>query len=528
MRILIVDDDRPTVEAIVNSIAWQALGIDAVLTAYSVAQAKHILQSQVVDIVVSDIEMPKESGLELLEWVRRELGDEIQFLLLTCHEKFTYAASAVRLAAAEYLTKPFDAKILELSLGKVLSKLAQERQLQENSRYGQWRVQNERAEEHHFWLSLFGGATGRPRAEIRQEAEARSLSIDTDGRYRLIVSKITEYEASLEEMGQDLLFYVMESVHSRILYGKEENYRVVRRYGANGFWLFIAVPEGGGDGLCERCANTIRACMEAASVKVTVCVGNECTIEQLPERLVVLEKLIAQSVALYGQAFTENEAVEAAGESQVLEMDKLEKHLLARDKVAMLNYLKEVLHNRTELRTLNERTLYFIQQEVLQAIYAHLMRAGMQASQLFHDESSVRLSDKACRSSVDMLRWINYLLEQTLAYEDDANRQGSLVERINRYIHTHYQLELGRNEIAAEFHMAPEYLAKLYHKKTGKYLKDYIREYKMVQAKRMLRDERVLISDVAAEVGFDNFSYFSTLFKKHAGMTPQEYRRQYK
>ena len=70
MRLLIVDDDIPTVEAIRRSIDWNTFAIDTVEVAYSVAQAKRILQNGQTDIVISDIEMPQGSGLDLLKWVR--------------------------------------------------------------------------------------------------------------------------------------------------------------------------------------------------------------------------------------------------------------------------------------------------------------------------------------------------------------------------------------------------------------------------------------------------------------------------
>jgi len=68
-------------------------------------------------------------------------------------------------------------------------------------------------------------------------------------------------------------------------------------------------------------------------------------------------------------------------------------------------------------------------------------------------------------------------------------------------------------------------LSKMYKKQTGISLKDYISEYRIEQAKILLRKSELLVSDVAEEVGFDNFTYFSTLFKKYTGMTPNQYRK---
>ena len=84
---------------------------------------------------------------------------------------------------------------------------------------------------------------------------------------------------------------------------------------------------------------------------------------------------------------------------------------------------------------------------------------------------------------------------------------------------------ISRDTIADVFFLTPEYLAKVYKRQTGHNLKDYIIGYRIEMAKQLLADDIKSISDISAEVGFDNFSYFSTVFKKYTGITPGEYRR---
>ena len=67
MNLLIVEDDIHTVDAILDSIVWTSIGIDETFVAYNVSQAKRILKSKTIDIVVSDIEMSQHSGMDLLE-----------------------------------------------------------------------------------------------------------------------------------------------------------------------------------------------------------------------------------------------------------------------------------------------------------------------------------------------------------------------------------------------------------------------------------------------------------------------------
>ncbi|NLI20004.1 MAG: helix-turn-helix domain-containing protein [Clostridiales bacterium] len=524
MHLLIVDDDIATVDLIRHTVDWEALSIDKVEAAYSAAQARRILQRGKTDIVISDIEMPQGSGLDLLTWVRQQ-GLEVEFLLLTCHERFDYAASALKLDAAEYLTKPFDPRIMALSLQKTVAAIREKHRLREGSRYGTWRMENLQREEINFWLSLYNGGQPRSREQIRGEIEARGLPIDPDRPYRLVVTRIADSEPRAQELGQALLHYILENAHARHLLDRDDNTRAIRRFGPNGLWYFTAADDRPDAELRERCARVIAACGEAARVKATCCIGRACAIEALSDQPVTLQKLLERSVVYYGQAFTQTEAIAVGEETQVLEIDRLKDMLMRYDKVTLLNTLKEALASRTALRTLSERTLHIVQQELLQVVYAYLADAGVQAPRLFADEDSVRLSDQACRSSLDMIRWANYLIERTFAYDAEMRKTGSLVERIHQFIHEHYQENIGRNEVAAEFHLAPEYLAKLFKKKTDQSLKDAIREYRVEQAKRMLRDPEVRVGDVAGAVGFDSFSYFSTIFKRETGMTPQEYRR---
>ena len=161
----------------------------------------------------------------------------------------------------------------------------------------------------------------------------------------------------------------------------------------------------------------------------------------------------------------------------------------------------------------------------MQVVYADLMKQGIQATRLFYDEISIKLADHAINSTVDMIRWVNYLLEKTFEYEEEVAKSATIIEKINKYVQEHYMEDIGRNEISAEFYLTPEYLAKLYKKKTGINLKDYINEYRIERAKELLRAGEQNISKIAESVGFDNFTYFSTLFKKITGVSPKEYKK---
>ena len=89
--------------------------------AYNIKQAKDILSTRQIDILLSDIEMPQGSGLELLEWVR-EKKLPVECIYLSSYAHFAYAQKALELHSKGYLLKPVSNK----ELGRMLEELVEQ------------------------------------------------------------------------------------------------------------------------------------------------------------------------------------------------------------------------------------------------------------------------------------------------------------------------------------------------------------------------------------------------------------------
>ena len=107
MNLLLVDDEEYMIESIKKNVDWKDFGIDAVYTAFSVKQAQMIMEMADVDVIISDIVMPQESGFDLIEWVRSK-GYRMSVIFLTSYAEFDYARRAIALDSVEYLLKPVD------------------------------------------------------------------------------------------------------------------------------------------------------------------------------------------------------------------------------------------------------------------------------------------------------------------------------------------------------------------------------------------------------------------------------------
>ncbi len=93
------------------------------------------------------------------------------------------------------------------------------------------------------------------------------------------------------------------------------------------------------------------------------------------------------------------------------------------------------------------------------------------------------------------------------------------------YIHRHFRESIRIEDLAAMEHYHPVYYSTWFKEKTGKNPKAYISELRLNEAKRLLRGTSRTITQISAEIGFENSSSFTRWFTLKVGTSPQNYRR---
>ena len=113
--ILLVDDEQSVLEGLCVGIDWAQLGISNVLTATDGLQALELIKSTHIDLLITDILMPKMDGLTLLSSAK-ELRPDLHCILLSAHGEFEYARNALLLGVENYLLKPVVQEELEATI----------------------------------------------------------------------------------------------------------------------------------------------------------------------------------------------------------------------------------------------------------------------------------------------------------------------------------------------------------------------------------------------------------------------------
>lgn len=131
---LLIVDDEPLVQIGVKSMLnWGDYGIEVIGSASNGKQALDIIESNIPDIVITDIKMPIMDGLELTKNCIENLEKPPAFTILTSYEEFELAKRAIRYNVVDYLIKlELDANVLQESIEKALVKIKKNHEEKEN------------------------------------------------------------------------------------------------------------------------------------------------------------------------------------------------------------------------------------------------------------------------------------------------------------------------------------------------------------------------------------------------------------
>lgn len=507
--ILIVDDDRFVVEKLVKGISWKEIGIESVLTASNVRQAMKILEEAPVDILLSDIEMPQGSGLELLEWVRgRELPVECVFL--SSYAYFAYAQKAINLKSSNYLLKPVSNSEME----EVLAELARNIGARKRGR----EQENRKERQHLFWKTF-----------LRQEAwnGAWMERAQQEGFYepeRRICLHLLRILPGVEQKSRDATLdnFIVRNVTEEFFEREgagETLYAVVRRCDCE--W-FLVLDAGGK----EAVVSAYQRCMESAlSMKICIYIGRDCPEKELAASRKYLERMEQEAVPGDDGLVRENEWVKKEVEPLAAPWKEWEQEMVDADAIRETEgKVLAFIRHLWEEHQVTVTVLEFFRKEMMQMIYRYFDRQNLLIARVFDGKEFDGYYEKSVTTLPDMEEFIRYIWGKAAGLRREDNRQENVVERMKRYIEEHLKEDLSRKTLAGMVFLSEDYISKLFMSATGMSIPSYVASCRMKKAQEYLRHSGLPVSRIAMEVGYSNFSYFSKTFRDYTGCTPGEYR----
>jgi two-component system response regulator YesN len=163
----------------------------------------------------------------------------------------------------------------------------------------------------------------------------------------------------------------------------------------------------------------------------------------------------------------------------------------------------------------------------LSAAFYHLAHVNGRAfSELAPSDAPLSGNGGGFRSVQQLRDWAFGILERII--EDSRSEIESsrvmTVKQVQEYIESHLGDDVSLQAIADHIFLHPVYLSRLYKLETGEGISDYLYRVRMERAAYLVKHSDLKIYEITAQLGYQNAPYFIKVFRKHYGMTPQEYR----
>lgn len=507
MRVLLVDDEVAVVAIMKRAIDWESIGIDELFTAHNASDAKNILLKDRIDIMVCDIEMPKESGLDLIRWVR-EKKMELECIILTAFPNFDYAKEAIPLQINNYLVKPVVyaelSKAITDSVDKILRKQAEERYKMIGSSILSDRRKNMKM----FLNKLIWEDTTL--SEIEKDAKMHGLNMDDFRDVDMVIFRCINIRSLLKKNGK-IVRFAFENVLDELI---QDSVNLCVEYTP-----VVLCKDRDEEELRALCQKFISASERYLKSQMSAFAVRNIDIQEISSSYDLLHDIAEMSIYEKGQVqIVQKQELSADQEKLIFDRQRWKK-LFELKSAGMIESLGREELKLAELEgMLNRDYLRTYQKELLRLYYAVCdSETDMTADKLDAFE-------KASDSTEEMIRWLYRLVCETESRPQDGKHM--YIRKAREYLEAHYNEPIGKEDIERQMNLNRDYLNRIFKSTTGYSLMEYVQNYRIFMAKRMLAESRDSISQICFLVGYDSPPYFSKIFKKLVGQTPLEYRNQ--
>ncbi len=101
------------------------------------------------------------------------------------------------------------------------------------------------------------------------------------------------------------------------------------------------------------------------------------------------------------------------------------------------------------------------------------------------------------------------------------------VKKIIKFLHQNVNKKISLKEIASHVSLSPNYADAVFSREIGKYIFDYFGDIKIQEAKKQIIENEKKLNEIAYDLGFENYNYFSRYFKKKTGSSPQNFKKSF-
>ena len=449
------------------------------------------------DIVLMDIQMPNLNGIETIRLLRAE-GLDLNFVIISAYDYFEYAKEALDLGVLGFLVKPVSEEELFREMQRICTQVYQ--------RKTRLIAQLD---------TLKGAAPLSSRTKLLEDLffAIRTNAINS-------ISTFAELCGCDVSVGRIAIAQLDRTIPDTFLTW------IVRRsrYIWNVLWqegsiFALLLKSCSDDGVCEEFQGLRTEAQLRFQVNPCFYVGGEYTSLRESGRSFM------QAVACWESI--QNVCVFDATLERINYPYPFDYELTLLDAIQRCDHqrctevLDEIVWEVENFAQSDFDRTKFIMYELFLTLSRQDIRSG--------NRDLVHLLDRAnyeMIADVHALRtYFQECLECLLGSAEESCAGHEKIHPILEYIRSNYNKDIALSNVAKRFYFSQGYLSRLLKKVTGLSYTEYVTGLRVERAMKLLRSTRSTISEISMEVGYKDANYFSKVFKKATGQTPQAFRQ---
>ena len=496
--VFIADDEAKVISGLIHRVNWKKLDAHVVGYAEDGKEARDRILELNPDIVITDIYMPGMTGIELINELS-DLTDSV-FIIFSAYSEFEYAREAIRLKVVEYLIKPVNIREIEKTLEQAETRVMEKR-----------RSSTKKNEEYLLMKLLDGSGAGEEEMILEDGAAIMAAVVGFEDAGEALLN------VRLDAEGWKLIngrVYTLQRGKRLIIIGVQKNYDTdgsLRR------WLLQKLRE-------------LRQNRDEAFYW-----GLGCLAESWKE--VGKSVYSAEEMLDYSEFYREQVEGARAGETEELPPGNFADYAddLARCledpgrsgeiREQIIRYLKESVRDTEQVKARMVELLYRFRA----ALEENSGRSRGERKEGNDPDRETEVIYRILKSGTleEIIRIFDEVICRFRKQMEEQAREssGGLAGIVQNYIRHNLKKNITLNDIAQYVGRNPAYVSHVFREETGEALFEYITRLRMERAIQLLRESQMKIQDIAAEVGYEEQSYFSQVFKKYTGRTAGSYRK---
>lgn len=484
--ILIVEDEKLIRQGIRTMIQRSGVHVDLIMECANGEMALETVKSQDIEVMFTDIRMPKMDGIELVRRIHEEVENPPMIVAISGYDDFAYAVEMMRNGVREYILKPVEREKIVEVLNMLERELSQKKEhYQKERKIGINQIR------HVFTDDV----TSEEMSLLIQKYEKAFFPEP----YVVVCAC-----GACDIADRDSYFLVPDMDEGAVAIVLESDVSAFIRNELGENCIGISNPHRG---IAELKA-AFREAFCARKKAFCIGAGKQLTYENLMKLPPVREEL------------------RAIGESLLDESSRMQRmQRIGTDKTEELTQLWDKF-----FQTVSKG--YIEPDEFIDEMTNFLAEASRFYRNSFGDEDEKNVAklqkilsyETLDEFEEDFSSWMMEIHER-INQHDDEDKNRHKIEKAIEFVRENYKSNLNMAVVSNQISMNYTLFSYSFKQYTGKNFTTYLKEVRVNEAKRLLEETDMKIMEISSEVGFENEKNFMKVFKKECGVSASEYRK---